>query len=319
MITKKGPPDKGLFVFPMNVPDGQECVNVYGAAGVFPRPGHHLVEALSEGHMTKPSEGNHQKLMKRVLSDKVSSKKRAKAFEKLYFDHVNKEGNDLGWNEYRTLLRRRHAKVPHERQRGKYGLDAGSLRRAYRNLRKKTPRGGRNAFPTAIFYHISFSVIKKLAGRGAKILEVGFGDDPAFLQLLNKEGYSAYGIEPFSKRCDNRRTFKATMRNLPEMLGRKYDLILANMVYCVYYTYNFPTHFTWELNHKQALLKKMFSLLKSGGYLVLVDDVGTVFSKNDLAKYFKIILFENDIPPLRCDGVTIEGIARITLLQKRDR
>ena len=130
----------------------------------------------------------------------------------------------------------------------------------------------------------------------AKILDIGYGDYPSFINLLNKKGYFAFGIEPFPKEFDKKRSFKATMKNPPKTLARDYDLILINMVYSINYTDYFKKNFEWELKNKKKLIKRIASLIKKRGYLLLVDDIGTIFSKEELKRYFNIILFEKDAP-----------------------
>ena len=50
---------------------------------------------------------------------------------------------------------------------------------------------------------------------------------------------------------------------------------------------------------------------------ILVDDIGTIFSKSDLEKYFQILLFEKDIEVINFDTNKIEDFVKVTLLRKR--
>ena len=174
----------------------------------------------------------------------------------------------------------------------------------FKELKEFVSKKKKSGYPVDIFYKTSWAIIKKLLKKGDKVLDVGFGEYPTFIEFLNYKGYLAYGVEPFPKKIDNKRSFKGTIKRLPRELEQKYDLILINMVYTINYTNHFPGKFRWELKNKSRLLAKLSSLLDKGGYLVLIDDIGTIFSRKDLEKYFKVIIFEKDD----------EG--RITLLKK---
>ncbi|MCG2719654.1 MAG: class I SAM-dependent methyltransferase, partial [Nanoarchaeota archaeon] len=123
--------------------------------------------------------------------------------------------------------------------------------------------------------------------------------------LLNKKRFTAFGIEPYPKEFDNIKSFKGTLNKFPKKLEQKYNIILANIVYSINYSHSFPKKFKWELKNKRKLIKKLRFLIKPKGYLILIDDLGTIFLKKELKKYFKILLFEKD-----CHS-------KITLLQKR--
>ena len=260
---------------------------------------------------------NAKQLMKRALNLNITPKKRFEAFNKIYSDYVKEKGSDKNWDEFRINLRKACANNLTENQKKKFGLRKKDVRKSYFELKQNIPKKNKSFFPVEIFYENSFSLINKIVRGNKKILEIGFGDYPILINLLNKKRFSAFGIEPFPKAFDKVRTFKANMKNFPKKLDQKYDIILANMVYSINYMCHFPKKFQWELKNRKGLIKKISSLLDSEGYLILVDDIGTIFSKKDLKKYFKIILFEKDIPAINFEKNKVEGYGRITLLKKK--
>ncbi len=149
-------------------------------------------------------------------------------------------------------------------------------------------------------------------------MDIGYGDFPTIINLLNKKGYKTYGIDPFAKKFDKEKTFRCKIKNLPKRLEKlKFNVILANMVYSVNYTSHFSKNFKWELEYKQEILKKFFELLENKGFLILVDDLGTIFSKDSLKKYFQILIFEKDVEIINFDTNKIEGFGRVTILRKK--
>ncbi|UZE94137.1 MAG: methyltransferase domain-containing protein [Candidatus Pacearchaeota archaeon] len=256
-------------------------------------------------------------LMRKALSIKYSPKERAEAFDKIYYDYVKEKGSDKNWDKFRIKLRQVCSNQLTDIQKNKFGLNKNNVKKAYIELKQNIPKKNKSFFPVEIFYENSFSLIKKITKGDEKILEIGFGDYPILINLLNKKGFSAFGIEPFPKAVDKVRTFKANMKNFPKKLDQKYDIILANMVYSINYMCHSPKKFQWELKNRKGLIKKISSLLDSEGCLILIDDIGTIFSKKYLEKYFKIILFEKDIPTINFKKDKVEGYERITLLKKR--
>jgi hypothetical protein len=244
-------------------------------------------------------------LMRKALNPKYSPEERARAFDKLYYDYIKINGSDKGWDKFRENLRKKFSNFLSEKQKLKFGLTKKGKNIALNELKKFVSAKKKSKYPVEIFYRTSFALIKKIAPKNARILDVGYGDYPTFIRFLNSRGYESYGIEPFPKEFDNKNSFKGTIKDFPKELNKKYDLILINMVYTINYTHYFPKKFKWELKNKEKLIKKLNLLLDKKGYLVLIDDIGTIFTKRDLKKYFKILLFEKDN----------EG--RITLLRKK--
>ncbi len=254
-------------------------------------------------------------LMKNALDSKLSTEKRAKLFDRIYEEYVRENGNDNGWDNYRTKLRGAYSNKLSKKQEVKFGINRESIRRAYAELQKNIKK--RNHFPVELFYENSFSIIKKIIKKGDKFLEIGYGDCPLLINLLNKRGYSAYGMEPFPKEFDDNRTFRATMKNIPDRLIDKYDLILINMVYSVNYTQQLKKNFKWELRNKSKLISRISKLLNKQGYLILIDDIGTIFDEKDLKKYFQIILFEKDIPVINFMTNKTDDFGKLTLLRRK--
>jgi hypothetical protein len=143
------------------------------------------------------------------------------------------------------------------------------------------------------FYSIIYSLIKKLLSKSNKILEIGFGQHPFFINFLNYIGYECFGIEPNYDKPDNKTTFKARFPELPEKLNKKYDLVFAVYVFSVIYDDNMKLKKDEEKINK--VLSKLSDIIKQGGYLVLGDCVGTIFKRKELEKEFKILMFEKDI------------------------
>lgn len=261
----------------------------------------------------------YKNLMRKALNSKSPPEERAESFDRFYCDYLQEGGNYKNWDMLQLELREICSNRLTEIQKNKFGLTKKEVRKAYFELKKSVPNNNKSFFPVEVFYENSFSLIQKITKGNEKTLEIGFGDYPILVNLLNKKGYSAFGIEPFPKNFDKKKTFKATMKNLPRGLRQKFDLILINMVYSIVYSRHYPEKFEWEIEHKGDLVKKLASLIKSGGYLILTDDLGTIFSKRDLTKYFKIILFEKDVPAINFVKNKVEGFERITLLIKKQQ
>lgn len=161
-------------------------------------------------------------------------------------------------------------------------------------------------------------MIQKISKKRSRILDIGYGDFPILVNLLNKKGYEAYGVEPFAKKFDNKKTFKCKIKNLPKKLEKlKFNIVLANMVYSVNYTSHFSKNFKGELENKREIIQKFFGLLEHMGFLILIDDIGTIFSNSDLERYFQILLFEKDIEIINFDTNKVEDFGKITLLRKK--
>jgi hypothetical protein len=244
-------------------------------------------------------------LMKKALNSKYSPKERSEAFDKIYYDYIKINGNDKCWDKFGEKLREKFSNFLTEKQKVKFGLTKKEKDIASNELQKFISTKKKSNYPVDIFYKTSWALIKKINSKNTKILDVGYGDYPTFIKFLNHKGYNSYGIEPYPKEFDNKNSFKGTIKEFPKKLNQKYNLILINMVYTINYTHHFPKKFKWELKNKEKLLKKLNSLLNEKGYIILIDDIGTIFSREILDKHFQVILFEKDD----------EG--RITLLRKK--
>ncbi len=244
-------------------------------------------------------------LMEKSLNRKFSSKERAEAFDKIYYDYVKEKGNDKEWDQFREKLRKKYFDPLSEKQKKQFGLTTKKMINNSKELKKFISKKPKSNYPVDIFYKTAYCIIRKLSNKKDNILDIGYGNHPTFIDFLNSKGYSAYGIEPFPSRFDKITSFKGTINHFPKKLKQKYGIILINMVFTINYTHHFSKKFKWELKNKQKLLSKLASLLSKEGYLILVDDIGTIFSRKDLGRKFKIIVFEKD------------NNGRITLLRKK--
>lgn len=256
--------------------------------------------------------------MEKALDFKLNSKKRANIFNKLVEEYIKTDKEGINWNKFRINLRKKFANKLTSNQKKEYNLSRNKIKKSYFEIQKNIPKSQKSIFPVELFYEISYSIIEKVSKKNDEILDIGYGDFPILVDLLNKKGYSAYGIEPFTKYFDKEKTFKCTLKNIPKKLDiLKFNLILANMVYSINYTSYCSKSFKWELEHKKEIIKKFYELLESKGILILIDDIGTIFSKTELCKYFQILLFEKDIEVINFDTNKIEDFVKITILKKK--
>ena len=268
--------------------------------------------------MLKRELARFKKLMKESLNPKNSSNKRADSFNNLFSEYTNIDPKCIKWGEFRIKLRRHFANKLTQNQKKKYALARSNLKKSYFEIKDSIPKSQKSFFPVELFYEVSFSIIQKISKKGDLILDIGYGDFPLLTNLLNRKGYEAYGIDPFPKQFDKDKTFKCKINNLPRKIrDLRYNLILVNMVYSVNYTSHYSKYFKWELKHKAELIKKLHRLLEKKGFLILIDDIGTIFPKRDLEKYFRILLFEKDIEVINFDTNKVEDFGKITLLQKK--
>jgi hypothetical protein len=256
-----------------------------------------------------------EQLMKKALNDKFSSKERFNAFMSSYNNHVKINKDNSNWNKERIALRKKLAQRLTNNERKKFGLADSQIRNAFFKLLKNKQK--KNSYPTEFFYQISYPIICKLLKKKDSMLEIGYGEFSALQKVLEKEGISYFGIEPYAKKIDNRRLFRGKLSKLPRKLDQKYNLILANMVYTINYTNNFSKCFAWELKNKKKLLKLIYSLIKPNGYFISIDDIGSMFTKKELSEYFKLLVFEKDIE-IRdfSDKNAIADFGKVTILQR---
>ncbi len=256
-----------------------------------------------------------EELMKQSLDSKNSPNKRVYFFHKLYNKYIDIGKKDENWDVVRIRLREKFANKLSTSQRKKYSITKMDLKKSYYELQKNIQK---NNYPVELFYEISLALIQKICKKGERILDIGYGYYPILVNLLNKKGYNAIGIDPFAKQFDNEKTFKCTIKNLPKDLEKKeFNIILANMVYSINYTSHFSKKFNYELANRKRLLKKLSELLDKKGFLILVDDIGTIFSKRDLKQHFKILLFEKDLEIFNFSKNKAYDFAKVTLLQKK--
>lgn len=254
--------------------------------------------------------------MKKALNTKNNYKIRARAFDKLYKDYCREYGNDDGWWDYRVSLRKKFANELTDRQEKDFGLTSLKVKKAFFEILKNKKKG--NSYPSEFFYQLSLSIILKFFSKDDSILEIGCGEFPILEKILDKKGINYFGLDPFIKNVNNKNLFKARISKLPKKLNQKYDLILANMVYTINYTDDNSKYFKWELENKPRLLKTISKLLNEKGYFISIDDIGTIFTKRELEKYFKILVYEKDmkIRDFNNKGKVLE-YCRVIVLRKK--
>lgn len=257
--------------------------------------------------------------MKEALSKNNSFIERGRNFLRTYEEYVKINSSDSGWNGFYIKLRKKFINKLTLRQKREYSLDRKSLRNSYYKL-KNNIKNRRNKYPTELFYETSLSVVNKILNRGDSFLEIGFGDYPILVDILDKEGMLAFGIEPFPRIFDKSKTFKGTLKHIPKEIEKnKFDVILANMVYSASYVSYFSDNFKWETKNKHKLLSRIWGLLKRNGYFILIDDIGTIFNEKELRKYFKINIFEKDTEVINFDKGRLQDFERITILRKKSK
>jgi len=92
--------------------------------------------------------------------------------------------------------------------------------------------------------------LKKLIPANGRILDWGAGDG-AFVRLLEKKGFSSYGIDSYSPACDEKMIFTSTISNTP-FASQYFDCITG-------------FHVLEHLKDLVSSVKSAFNLLKPGG------------------------------------------------------
>ncbi|MFC1812829.1 class I SAM-dependent methyltransferase [Thermodesulfobacteriota bacterium] len=95
--------------------------------------------------------------------------------------------------------------------------------------------------------------LKRLIPENGRILDWGAGDG-SFVRLLNKKGFSAYGIDKFSTACDETMIFSSTIHDTP-FASRYFDCITS-------------FHVLEHLKDPKDSVKSAFNLLKPGGIFI---------------------------------------------------
>lgn len=230
------------------------------------------------------------RLMKFALDSSKASRLREKSLLKVYYLYEKEHGSDKGWMKFYEFLRKKHSRKLSNEMLKKYGLVEKDLKKAASKLKKLIGSHG-----PLTYYSSIYALIYKLSKKGDLLFEIGYGDKPLFINKLNKEGYKCYGIEPKPKQLDNKFSFKAKIQNLPKEVKKEYDIVFANLVFCASYMNYFKGIFVWERKNKLKLLLILANLIKSKGYLILNDDIGSFFMKKQLQRYFNVLIHEKDI------------------------
>lgn len=259
------------------------------------------------------------KLAVRVLDSKRPADERSAKFSEMFNLFWKYKKSYKEWAETYNKLRDKHLRELTKTQLKKYSLSKADLKKSFINLRKESKAFGNipKLDKFCVSYSSTYSLIKKLASPRAEIFEIGYGEYPFLINILNNEGFDCKGIEPTVKKANNRTTFKAKIQNLPKKLGKKYDLVIAVLVFSAHYMHFFKKRFIWERENKKEILNTLAKVVKPRGYLILEDDIGSIFTKKELSKKFKIIFFEKDIPLLEFNkNINHHGFFRLTLLKK---
>ncbi len=247
--------------------------------------------------LSKIALNNLNRLMKEVLNKEISSKKRAEVFNKMYYRYIKEDSSGEGWMKTYDFIRSKNISKLNEKKQKEYGLKNNDLIKSQKYLKEESRKIKKldNKERFVVSYTTAYSIIKKIIKPKDKILEIGYGDYPFLIEILNSKGYNTFGLEPETKIWDNKITFKSKFQDINKKLIKEYDIILANLVFCANFMNSFGKRYSWELKNKEKIIKLLTSLLKKKGYLILHDDIGSIFTEKELKKYFKIIFFEKDI------------------------
>lgn len=259
-------------------------------------------------------------LVKGVLDVKRPADERSSKFSEMFNLFWKNRKSYTAWAETYNKLRGEHLRELTKTQLKRYNLSKAYLKKSFIYLKRQGLAFGNipKLDRFCIGYSSIYSLIKKLANPRTEIFEIGYGEYPFLINILNKEGFDCKGIEPTAKKTDNRTTFRAKIQNLPKKLEKKYDLVVAVLVFSAHYMHCRKERFRWERKNKKRMLNILAKLVKSRGYLILKDDIGSIFTEKELSKKFKIIFFERDIPLLEFNkNIKHHGFFRITLLKRK--
>ena len=96
--------------------------------------------------------------------------------------------------------------------------------------------------------------LKRLIPANGRILDWGAGDG-SFVRLLDKKGFSGYGIDTYSPASDERKLFRSTIHDTP-FASQYFDCITS-------------FHVLEHLKDPVGSVKSAFNLLKPGGIIVV--------------------------------------------------
>ena len=95
--------------------------------------------------------------------------------------------------------------------------------------------------------------LERLIPANSRILAWGAGDG-SFVRLLDKKGFSGYGIDRYSAACDEKKIFRSTIHNTP--FASQYSDCITSF------------HILKHLKDPVGSVKSAFNLLKPGGIFV---------------------------------------------------
>lgn len=135
--------------------------------------------------------------------------------------------------------------------------------------------------------------------KNKNILEIGYRDGK-FLDYLKKKGANTHGIDIKPEKT-NKNLLKMSVTNVNQVFlnknNNKFDAIIERITLSKLYNRNyFLKTGKQRFKDKNKILSNLYKLLKPKGILVLQDDRGTIFIKQQFKKIgFKQILKETKI------------------------
>ena len=146
------------------------------------------------------------------------------------------------------------------------------------------------------YYSPILIVLKQLFKdfKNKKILEVGYRV-PLFLDYLKGEGADVYGIDVDPAVVgDNLIKMSVEKMDKEFMKKHKFDVIFERITLSRLYDENyFLDTGKFRFKNKEKILSNLYVLLKKGGYLILQDDRGSIFTESQFKKIgFKKVMKE---------------------------
>lgn len=243
------------------------------------------------------------KKYKKIIAELIKKEKQVKnSLEKnkwfdIMFNYAWKKTKSFkAWHFILHEITKRKIKLASKQQKVLYNLSEESIKKSFIQLYNYalSIKGLSNKKRYCSGYSSAYNAIKKIARKEDKILEIGFGKYPFLINLLNKQGYSCVGIEPEFKIPDNITTFRAYFPNIPNKINKKFNIILAVLVFPKRYENNkFHEKLLKNKKEREKIINALYKKLDKKGYLLLL---GCMFSKEELEKAgFKMKLYNAPI------------------------
>jgi SAM-dependent methyltransferase len=155
-----------------------------------------------------------------------------------------------------------------------------------------------NNYPSSFlskYYTPIYTVIKqlKILIKNKKILEIG-ANVPFFLNFLESKGAIVKGIDIKPLIEHKNIILKSVEDDLSGIFKNKFDIIYQRLTFSKLYDDNYyRDHKKYRFENKDKLLKNISKILKKNGYLILLDDRGSIFTPELFEKYhFKKVIME---------------------------